>query len=135
MVVYEQSTKLKREFNSLHRFIKVVESEAYNIMLEEATRANEEVQMQVPLDTGRLQSGSGIYLASGAKKTQPKIVGYSHAEDPRSGYDYSDKQHDDTTLHHPYGRKANYIRDPFWDMVDRIEERFEEELGYAPWDY
>lgn len=131
-VIYSKVTGLKQERDALGHFLKMVDSKAYQIMVEEAMRAQAEVDMEVPLLTGRLQAGSRIYLDPSSGKTKPMIVGEAEAIDPDTGFDYSEYQHDNVYLNHANGRKANFISDPFERMVDRIDRRFNEELGYEP---
>lgn len=129
-VSYVKVKGVKQVRDSLGKFKKMLESEPYKIMVEEAIRAQEEVRMEVPVLTGRLQAGSAIYIDPSSSKLNPRIVGEAEAIDPDTGYDYSSYQHDNPYLNHPRGGKPFFIRDPFNRMVDRIDRRFESELGY-----
>lgn len=124
------SESLQQERDKLGRFTKMFDGKAYSILVEEITRAQQEVQMQVPVDTGRLKTGSYITLDPSSGKLRPTIIGSAEAIDPDTGEEYAEIQHETTTFKHPNGGKPFFIRDPFVDMVARIDRRFRSELGY-----
>lgn len=129
-VRFEVQTNLQQERDRLGRFVKMFEGRTYQIMVEEVWRAQEQVNMQVPVDTGRLRAGSAITLDTSEGIRKPKIVGSAEAYDPDTGIDYAPIQHDTIGFRHPNGGKPFFIRDPFNEMVNRLDRRFKEELGY-----
>lgn len=129
-VKYVRIVGLKKARDKNGKLMKMLESTPYKVLVEEAATAQAEVNMEVPLDTGRLQAGSSIYVDPSSGKTKPTVVGESEAIDPETGYDYSTYQHDNPYLKHSAGRKAFFIRDPFNRMIERIDRRLEEEVSY-----
>lgn len=129
-VKYDRVEGLKQARNSLERFIQMFESKPYAILLEEAARAQQEADLEVPLDTGRLKAGTVFYVDPSSGKLTPTVIGEAQAIDPETGYDYSAYQHDTVGLQHAAGRKPFFVRDPFERMVERIDRRFREELNY-----
>lgn len=129
-VKYGRVEGLKQAKDELGRFIKALESKPYAILVEESARAQQEANLEVPLDSGRLKAGTVFYVDPGSRKLSPKVVGEAEAIDPETGYDYSEYQHNTVGLHHTAGRKPFYVRDPFNRMVERIDRRFREELNY-----
>lgn len=84
-------------------------------------------QEEVPVDTGELKlSGEIIETDKGY------LVKYSALTD--SGYDYAIRQHEDTSLYHPNGGKAGYLRDPALRIVSQyvhvgnVLDHFEEAM-------
>lgn len=128
-VRYDIQASLKRERDTLGRFIKMLDSAPYRVFVEEVTRANEEAKLETPIKTGRLRDGSRIFLDVSTGKTTPTIRGVAVAVDPSSGFDYATYQHNNVWLNHPNGGNALFIKNPFERMVSRIDRRMQEELN------
>lgn len=118
--------KLKRERNKLSRFIKAVESKPYQILQEEAPRILREMQLQVPVDSGDLYRSLKCYVSG--KPLTPTLT--ASASSIHNGYDYAEIQHENQSFNHPNGGKWHYVSDPFNAGVERIERRYEEEIGF-----
>lgn len=129
-VDYSRVYGLKRARDNLGRFIHMLDSETYKILMEEATRANAEVYLETPVKSGALRRGSSIYVDTTSGVRTPTIRGKSEVHAPGSGYDYSSKQHENESYRHPNGGKAHFIRDPFNRMVERLYRRLKDEIKY-----
>lgn len=117
--------QLQRERDKLGRFVAVIESRPYRIMVEESARILQEMQMQVPYDSGYLHDSLRCYV-EGSKLT-PKLIATASAKD--NGYDYAGIQHDVPWFNHMVG-KWRYVADPFEAGVKRIDSRLRKELRY-----
>lgn len=115
--------QLKRERDKLGRFVKMIQTRPYQILLEEAARMKAEMLQQVPYDSGDLFDS--IKCEVSGTKTRPVLT--ASASSVHNDYDYAAIQHDTSWFHHRVG-KWHYISDPFNDGVERIERRFEEEI-------
>lgn len=119
---------LQRARNKLGRFIKTVEGAPYKVLVEESIRMEREAKMETPIDTGALResvkanvSGKGLSIS----------LDLTASATSKTGYDYSNIQHENTTFRHPRGGKAFYLRDPFNRGIERIQERLGEEVRYV----
>lgn len=119
----EAAYQLKRERDRLGRFVQMIKTRPYKILLEEAARMKAEMLQQVPYDSGDLFNS--IKCEVSGKKTQPVLT--ASASSIHNGYDYAEIQHDTPWFEHRVG-KWHYISDPFEHGVERIERRFEEEI-------
>lgn len=124
-VDYSRVYNLKQARDRLGRFIKTVESKSYQIVLEEAARANAEAKVETPIETGKLRD-SVTFSVTGKRDILVKAT----ASALDNGYDYSKIQHDNTKYHHPRGGKAHYISDPFTRMVNRLSRRLKDDIKY-----
>lgn len=116
---------IKSARNALGRFAKLCDSIPFEVVKEEVARITEEAKIQVPYDSGDLYRS----IQSSVEIQGKHRISFSvSASSEHRGYDYSEVQHDDTSLHHTPPAKANFIRDPFWDGVSRIEERIADSL-------
>lgn len=84
-------------------------------MLALAKPLAEEAGAHVLLDKSQplVPVRSGVLIASGQVVTDGEgaAVVYT-ATNPRDGYDYAIKQHEDTSLNHPNGGQAKYLEQP-----------------------
>ena len=119
--------KLKHMRNKLGRFTKQVNEHPIEVLNEEASRMNEEAKMLVPLDTGQLQSSITTVVD---RESKLKVSLRMSASAEHNGYDYAGIQHDNPWYEHAPGRQWHYIKEPFEEGIQRIEERLEKEIGY-----
>lgn len=117
--------QLRRERDKLGRFVSVVESAPYRIMVEESARILQEMQLQVPYDSGQLYDSLRCVVEG--NKLTPQLIATASAKD--NGYDYAGIQHDTPWFNHMVG-KWRYVADPFEAGVERINRRLREELHY-----
>lgn len=124
-VGYSNRYGFKQARDNLGRFAKMLDSQPYQIVLEEAARAQEEAKLETPIETGKLQQ-SVKFTISGARNVS--VTATASAED--HNYDYAKIQHDTVWYNHPRGGKAFYLRDPFMRMLNRIANRLDREVRY-----
>lgn len=120
-----KSLDIKYARDALGRFAKLCDSIPLEVVKEEVARMTESAKLQVPYDSGDLYRS----IKSEVEVYGKHNIGFSiSASSEHRGYDYSEVQHDDTSLHHKPPTKAHYISDPFWDCVLRIEYRIADSL-------
>lgn len=118
---------IQRIRDKLGRFVNVMESKPYQILLEEAARCKQEAKLQTPVLSGKLRDSINVEVTG--KKLSP-VVKASASAISEDGYDYSEIQHETTWFNHPNGGKDHFISDPFFEMVNRIDSRLKEEVKY-----
>lgn len=64
---------------------------------------------EVPLESGTLERSGAV------TEVPAECAVYIHYNTP-----YARKQHEDLTLHHPNGRKAKYLEDPFNRNIAKV---------------
>lgn len=123
----ETEYQLKRQRDKLGRFLKTIETKPYQIILEEAARCKEEIKLQTPVLTGKLRDSAKVEV-TGPMLT-PKVQASASAKSEK-GYDYANIQHETTWFKHPNGGKDHFVSDPFFEMVNQIDQRLSEEVKY-----
>lgn len=123
----ETEYQLKRQRDKLGRFLKTIETKPYQIILEEAARCKEEIKLQTPVLTGKLRDSAKVEVTG--RMLTPKVQASASAKSEK-GYDYANIQHETTWFNHPNGGKDHFVSDPFFEMVNRIDQRLSEEVKY-----
>lgn len=119
--------QLRRIRDKLGRFVKTVETKPYQILLEEAARCEQEAKLQTPVLSGKLRDSVRVQVTG--KFLTPTVKASASALSDR-GYDYANIQHETMWFNHPNGGKDHFISDPFFEMVNRIDQRLSEEVKY-----
>lgn len=110
---------------TLTRFLKKLDTLPSKILQEEAQTLKAEIISETPHDTGKLERSVRVSVSK--SKRRPGINASASAINVKTGYNYAGIQHEHTGYRHPKG-KAHFISDPFYRAVERIEERFAEEV-------
>lgn len=110
----------------LQRFLKTLDTVPEEILEAEAPRLYAQIVAETPYDTGKLERSVKVSVSKN-RRDRVGLLASASAKSTR-GYDYSEKQHEDTSLQHPLKGKAHFISDPFNRAVRRIKERVRKEL-------
>lgn len=126
-VNYQNEQILKRERDALGRFIKILDSKPYEILLEESARLKREAYQQTPKESGDLRNSVSVDVRQNPGSKSLVMLDAS-ASSVHRGYDYAGIQHDNPSFQHAPGTNYKFIEKPFYEAVSRIERRMEEEL-------
>lgn len=133
MAVTRQSGySIKRVRDKLGKFVRAVETKPYQILLEEAARIEAEAKFETPIGDGKRHKAGQLRDSVKVEVTgkfNPRLTASASAFS-ETGYDYANIQHDTEWYNHPRGGKYHFIEDPFNRGVERIEQRFIEEVKY-----
>lgn len=119
---------LKATRDSLGKFVKAIEDKPWQIMLEEAARANVEAQLLVPEKTGTLARQTHIKAVRN-RNVSFSLVGEASAID--HGFDYGQYRHEhEAKTYTKPGSHYKFVETPFNKAVERIERRLETEIKH-----
>lgn len=127
-----ENFSIKRVRNNLGKFVRVVESKPYQILLEEAARIEAEAKFETPIGDGKRHRAGQLRDSVRVEvigKLNPSLTASASAIS-ETGYDYAGIQHDTEWFNHPRGGKYHFIEDPFNRGVERISQRLREEVSY-----
>lgn len=110
---------------TLTKFLKKLDTLPSEILQEEAQTLKAEIIAETPYETGKLERSVRVVVSK--DKRRPGINASASAFNAATGYNYAGIQHEHRGYRHPKG-KAHFISDPFKRTIERIEERFAEEV-------
>lgn len=111
---------------SLQKFLKSLDTVPTKVLEDEAPKLYAQIIAETPYESGKLEKSVRVSVSKN-KRDRVGLLASASAKSPK-GYDYSAKQHEDTSLQHPRKGKAHYISDPFYRAVRRIKSKMRKEL-------
>lgn len=111
----------------LQKFLKTLDKVPVEVLEAEAPKLYFQIIAETPVATGKLERSVRVSVS---KNMRDRVsLNASASAKSSQGYDYSGRQHEDTSLHHTKG-KAHFISDPFNRAVRRIKARLRREVKY-----
>lgn len=117
---------IRTNIKNMKKEIKQKTIEAFeDVVLDLGIKASE----RAPVDTTRLRKSVDPEVSIKGSKIRATVT--FSAKDPKSGYDYALKQHEDMSFKHPKGGEAKYLERPMNENREKYKKHIADKIKEA----